>query len=123
MALLRKLGPRGKSSEPDELRDIVANLNNVLNSKRGFSFFVRDFGISDFNHLNSREDIISAVMVEVKVCIEQFEPRVKNLSIVKIQDDDVFRLSFRIDCTLRDSARSLSLFMDPRQEQYQVGGI
>ena len=47
MALLRKLaGVHGKTNDNDIL-SIIDNLNNVLNTKRGYGYFLPNYGISD----------------------------------------------------------------------------
>ncbi|SMF94695.1 type VI secretion system lysozyme-like protein [Methylomagnum ishizawai] len=120
MDLLRKLGNNTATGERDLVLGIVDNLNHVLNSKRGFSYFLEDFGISDYNHLSSREDIARAVMREVRENIEAFEPRIKLVDIVEIPDASLFRLSFRINCIVRENSRSLSMIFDPRIERYWV---
>lgn len=120
MDLLRKLGNKGETGERDLVLGIVDNLNHVLNSKRGFSYFLEDFGISDYNHLSSREDIARAIIREVRENIELFEPRIKLMDIVELPDNSLFRLSFRINCIVRDTSRSLSMIFDPRLDRYTV---
>jgi len=116
MALLKKIS----AGDEDEIQSIVDNLNNLLNTKRGWGFFLKDFGISDYNHLHSRDNIAELAIREVSENIERFEPRVKLVKIVDLENDEQFRLSFRIDCMIRENARSLVLFMDPVLERYEV---
>lgn len=120
MALLRKLANSGGTSEEDEIKSIIDNLNNVLNTKRGYGFFLQDFGISDYHHLSSRDDIAETIIHEVSENIKQFEPRVELVKVVDIKDDKLFRLSFRVDCVVRNNARSLKLFLDPLLDRYQI---
>ena len=120
MALLRKLaGVHGKTNDNDIL-SIIDNLNNVLNTKRGYGYFLPNYGISDYNHLSSRDDIVKAVIREVSENIECFEPRIELVKVVQIKDDTLLHLSFRIDCIVRESTRSLKLLLDPIQDRYQV---
>ena len=120
MALLRKLAGRNRKVEDDDIMSIIDNLNNVLNTKRGYGYFLDDFGISDYNHLNSRDDIAKVIIREVSENIERFEPRIVLVKIVDLKNDALFRLSFRIDCVVRNNARSLNLFLDPILDRYQV---
>ena len=53
------------------LASIVENLNNVLNTKKGFGSILSDMGIRDLNEFRSRDDILSVVMEEVRQNIEQ----------------------------------------------------
>jgi predicted component of type VI protein secretion system len=111
MDFLRKLGNKSDGGR-DLVHSIVDNLNHVLNSKRQFSYFLPDFGISDYNHLSSREDIAREIM---------FESRIKMVSIVELKESpSVFRLSFRIDCIVKGNSRSLSMVFDPRLDRYLV---
>lgn len=120
MALLRKLANNRGTSEDDEIKSIIDNLNNVLNTKRNYGSFLQDFGISDYHHLSSRDDIAETVIREVSENINRFEPRVALIKVVDIKDDRLFRLSFRVDCVVRNNTRSLKLFLDPIMDRYQI---
>jgi type VI secretion system protein len=120
MALLRKLANTSGTSEEDEIRSIIDNLNNVLNSKRGYGFFLQDFGISDYHHLSSRDNIAETIIREVSENIKRFEPRVELIEVVDVKDDRLFRLSFRINCVVRNNSHSLKLFLDPLLDRYQI---
>lgn len=112
MSLLRKLAS-GKGEEDDEIKSIVDNINNVLTTRRGYGFFLQDFGISDHHHLSSCNDIAAIIIKEVKENIETFEPRIEVIEVTNINDEPFSRLSFSIDCLIRDNARPLKLFLDP----------
>ena len=120
MGLLRKLVSEKQENEEDEIKSIIDNLNNILNTKRDYGFFLKDFGIPDHHHLNSSEHIALMVINEVTKNIEHFEPRIKLIDIVATKDDRLFRLSFRIDCMVKNTTHSLSLFLDPIRNNYQV---
>ena len=57
---------------------------------------------------------------EISENIECFEPRIELINIETIKDDRLFRLSFRIDCVLRNNGSPLKLFLDPIRDCYQV---
>ena len=120
MSLLRKLVNVKQKGDDDEIKSIVDNLNNILNTRRDYGFFLKNFGISDHHHLNSSDHIALMVIDEVTQNIKHFEPRVELIDIVTIEDDRLFRLSFRIDCMVRKNSHSLKLFLDPRNDHYQV---
>jgi type VI secretion system lysozyme-like protein len=120
MGLLRKLaGDKGKG-EDNEIKSIIDNLNNVLNTTRGYGYFLNNFGISDYKYLCTREDVSMAIIAEITENIKLFEPRIVLKQIVSIKDDTLFRLSFRIDCVVRSNAHSLKLFLDPVLDHYQI---
>ena len=120
MGLLRKLaGGQGKT-EDNQIGSIIDNLNHVLNTSRGYGYFLDDFGLSDYKYLGTREDIERAIIAEVSENIQRFEPRVILKRIESIQDGKLFRLAFRIDCMLLNSPRALTLFLDPAQPGCRV---
>jgi len=102
----------GSRSENKDLLSIVENLNNILNTKKGYGSFLAEFGIRDMNEYTSRDDIIHAVMNEVKENIERYEPRVRVMDIVIEQDDNPFALSFKVACMVRESSKSLKMVFD-----------
>lgn len=112
MALLRKLAG-GKYEDDDEVNSIIENINNILSTRRGYGFFLQDFGMSDYHHLNSGNDIAEIIIKDLKENIENFEPRVEVVGIVNIKDDKVSRMSFSVDCLIRDNRQPLKLFLDP----------
>ena len=114
MALLRKfmLGVEGRKAENQDLQDIVENLNNVLNTKKDYGSVLKDFGIRDMNEYSSREHIAIAVIREVKENIERYEPRVQLVRIIRMEDENPLRLSFRIECRLRETSQSLHMVFD-----------
>ena len=120
MGLLNKLADKKGEVDDKEIRSIIDNLNNVLNTTRDYGFFLHNFGISDYKYLGTREDIAKAIIDEITENIELFEPRVALEQIVSIKDNKLLRLSFRIDCVVRKTGHSLKLFLDPVQDHYRI---
>lgn len=113
MALFRKFIQRPeRRSENQDLLEIVANLNNILNTKRGYGALQAELGINDMNEFCSREHIALAIEKEVKENIQKYEPRIESVKMTRISDDNPMRLSFQLECTLRHTARSLRLVFD-----------
>ena len=120
MGLLRKLAGGKSNPEDNEIKSIIDNLNNMFNTTRGYGFFLQNFGISDYKYLSTREDIAKAIISEISENIELFEPRIVLNQVVDIQDDKLFRLSFRIDFMVRNKPHSLKLFLDSIDNHYQI---
>jgi len=116
MALFSKFtcGSGGSRARPDheDLLSIVENLNNILNTKKDYGSFLADFGIRDMNEYTSRDDIVHAVMEEVKHNIEQFESRVRVIDIQIVDDENPLMLSFKVECIVQDSSKSLNMVFD-----------
>ncbi len=111
---------RSRGTEERRILDIVDNLNNVLNTKKGFGSFLDEFGIADMNEHRSRERIAQAIMQEVKRNIELYEPRVKLMDITLVRDNNPMRLSFLIMCSIRKNARSLRMVFDSTFNSFHV---
>lgn len=121
MALLKKFTAHAEiKDESQDLQDIVDNLNNVLNTKKDYGSALKDFGIRDMNEYSSREHIAVAVIREVKENIEKYEPRVQLVRIIRMDDDNPLRLSFRIDCRLRETAQALHMVFDSIYNSIQL---
>ena len=112
MAFFHKFtsGAQRPSSTP--LLSIVENLNNVLNTTRGYGSPLMDFGINNMGGHMSRQDMALAVIRDVRECIQRYEPRVQLDDIVLEDDKNPLRLSFTIRCTVLRSATSLHLVFD-----------
>ena len=116
MALFRKLSqtPR-KAPDVEAVESIVRNLNQILNTRRGFGSFLTDFGISDLSECSSREVLIVAIRREVELSISRYEPRIRVIAVEAKEGPDRLRLSFVITCAFRDSKRSFDLVFESRR--------
>lgn len=120
MALFRADKTNRSGHEDDELSRIVANLNRVLNTKRGYGSILQDFGISDLNEFTSRDVLVIRIMDEVKRNIECYEPRLQLINIAVKDNQDVFRISFDINCILKDTKKALVMEFNSVYNQFKV---
>lgn len=118
MALLDKLA--GHKTEEDEMVSIIDNLNNIFNTKRGYGFFLQDFGISDYHHLSYGNNINEMIIAELAENITRFEPRIELVKIEAIHEEGGGRQFFQIDCLVRSNAYSLKVFLEPIRKGYRV---
>jgi type VI secretion system lysozyme-like protein len=108
MSLFNKYADSPTAGSKDRyLKDIIENLNYVLNTKRGFGSFLPDFGIRDMSECSSRDHLAAVIMEEVKYNIEQYEPRLQLVKIGTEKTNDPFRISFKIECTMKDTQKAL----------------
>jgi type VI secretion system protein len=108
MALFSKFDRRSPAEEKDtELKNIIDNLNYILNTKKGYGSFIDNFGIRDMNEYSSRDQLAVAIMDEVKQNIEQYEPRLQLMKISIEDTSDPFRISFKIECRLKETKKAL----------------
>ncbi|HVY61460.1 MAG TPA: GPW/gp25 family protein, partial [Planctomycetota bacterium] len=64
-----------KRKVKDELHAIIANLNRVLNTKKGFGSYVKEFGVGDWNAWRARKAIVETLIQEIQQNVQLFEPR------------------------------------------------
>jgi len=108
------------SPENPELVSIIDNLNNILNTKREYGSFIADFGIRDLNEYTSQDHIAAAIIDEVKVNIEKYEPRVEIINISRSEDSNPFHIAFNIECEVRKNSRSLHMVFDSVFNSVQI---
>ncbi len=113
MAFFNKFGKSSTTGSGDQdLQSIIENLNNVLNTKKGYGSFLKDYGIRDMNEYSSRDHLSVAIMDEVTCNIEQYEPRLQLVSIAIEDNDDPFRIAFKIECRVKETEQSLFMEFD-----------
>ena len=94
------------------IEDLIRNLNWVLNSKKGFSHFVREFGIGDYNAYQNRQKVIETILEEIKKNFQLFEPRVELIDIRQLESDLSYYLKFEIRCRILESDRPIYVIFD-----------
>ncbi len=113
MALFDKFNyNKGAGGQADSIRDIVENMNNILNTKKNYGSYLKDYGIRDLNEFNDRDGMIEIIMNEVVRCIEHYEPRVEIVNVIKEEETDMFKLSFKMECVIKESKKTLNMVFD-----------
>jgi type VI secretion system lysozyme-like protein len=124
MALFNKFADNIIAGPKDrDIKDIIENLNFVLNTKKGYGSFLSDFGIRDMNEYSSRDHLAVAIMEEVKYNIEQYEPRLQLVKISTENNDDPFRISFKIECRLRDTQKALLMDFNSVYNDFHIRNV
>ena len=114
------VGSSAASREDQDIHSIIENLNNVLNTKKGYGSFLKGYGIRDMNEYSSRDHLATAIMDEVTYNIEQYEPRLQLISMSLEENDDPFRISFKIECKVRETAKSLFMELDSVYNDFYI---
>ena len=113
MALFNKFKyDKGTGGRSDSIHDIVENMNNILNTKKDYGTYLKEYGVRDLNEFNSRDGMIEIIMEEVVRCIEDYEPRVEIIDVIKEEEIDMFKLSFKMECVIKDSKKTLNMVFD-----------
>jgi len=120
----QKFNYRHKTRSLDPvLESIIDNLNNILNTRMGYGSPLADFGIRDMNEYTSKGHIASAVMDELRRNIELYEPGVELIDVAIEDDTNPFKLSFKIECRIKESARSMKMVFDTVMNSIHVDNL
>jgi len=123
MSLLAKLAGISSNNRRDsncDINVIMGNLNNILGTKRGYGFFLEKFGLSDYKHISSHDDIVDMLSNEIKENIELFEPRIKVKKIINNTDISLTLLSFQLDFEVNKHNYSCKVYLDSVSKSFQV---
>jgi type VI secretion system protein len=75
----------------------VEHLRDLLNTRQGEAVTVPDFGVIDFTDLvHNFPDAIQLLQRSIRATILQYEPRLKNVVVQHVRDEDVLVLKFQI---------------------------
>ena len=93
--LLSRLG--SKTQRPDPIGDVVEHLRVLLNTRQGESLTVPDYGVMDFTDLVHAFPLsINELQQAIRTTISTFEPRLRNVVVRFVPDDDPLVLRFEI---------------------------
>jgi len=102
-----------------ERDDIIANLNNVLTTKRGVGSFLRNFGLTEIGH-KTQAEMINTLMREIKENILLYEPRVELIEVDENFDDDTGRTVLSVHLRVRSDNQALHFAMDSKLKRLQL---
>ncbi len=97
--LLGRLATSGASSQPggDLSGDIAAHLHALLNTRIGSAPTAPAYGVVDFTDLvHAFPKSIPALALSIRSTILAFEPRLKNVNVRHLPDEDPWLLKFEI---------------------------
>ncbi|MBL8603492.1 MAG: type VI secretion system baseplate subunit TssE [Myxococcales bacterium] len=99
--LQRMAAPDPMRVRVDELESIVEHLRGLLNTRQGESPTVPDFGVVDFTDLvHNFPESIQVLQRSIRATILQYEPRLKNVVVQHVRDEEVLTLKFQITAQL-----------------------
>ena len=97
--LARELGVAGRPEDADLV---------LLNTCVGDSLTVPDFGLMDFSDIvHELPQGIHTIQQSIRNVIMKFEPRLKNVSVRYIPDEEPLILRFEVVARLNDASRSV----------------
>ncbi len=89
------------SDTSDTIHSIVSHLQVLLNTRKGDAICAPEFGVVDFvDIVHSFPGSIQQLVKSIRATILEFEPRLKNVNVRHIPDQDSLTLQFEISAQL-----------------------
>lgn len=111
---------RSPPQKDHDLQAIVDNLNRVLNTKKGFGYWLEGFGIGDYNMYRGRAQIVKTLVAEIKENIERFEPRVRIDAVEEVEAESPFRLKFQVSGIFVGRDRPFFIVVDSIRQDVSI---
>lgn len=102
------------AEEVMQISKVLVHIQKLLNVRQGSIDMLSDYGLPDFNDLATRFPYaIIEIKNEIKACITKYEPRLVNVHVSHVQDEEE-PLSLRFDITARlvTSERETSVWFE-----------
>ncbi len=104
--LLSRLGTGQRHT--DTVQSVLDHLKVLLNTCQGESITVPDYGLMDFSDIvHELPHGIHKIQQSIRAVILKYEPRLKNVSVRYIPDEEPLVLKFEVVARLNDESRSL----------------
>ena len=110
---------RGRA-QGDEVRSVVENLNRVLNTKKGFGYWLEGYGIGDYNVHRGRSAIVKTLVEELQENIRRFEPRVSLEEVTEVESASPFRLRFQVSGVFVGDDKPFYIVVDSIRQEVTV---
>lgn len=93
--------PPGARKLPGDMEEVMESihqhLQTMLNTRRGASETVPDYGTSDFSDFFRGYESVETLKEEIRRSVERYEPRLSDVQVVfEPRDDDPYRVHFEI---------------------------
>ncbi len=80
--------------------DITAHLVEILNTRMGSARTVPDYGLMEVSEVtHDFPDAIAAIQRSLKACIQQYEPRLKNVQVRHVKAETVAQMVLEFEIT------------------------
>ena len=119
MNLLSHFRPTEKRGTPTE--DIFEAICDLLNTKKTFGSYQRDFGLDTYVYLGSNKEITKQIIHDIKACIEKFERRITILDLQSTSSDNPFFLNFALHCKIEGKDHAFHLSFHHQKNFFKKG--
>lgn len=120
MSLLNKFRP---PKSTNSMKAIIEHLNDLLNTKREFGNYPRDYGLDSYIYLGSNEKIILKIIDDIHDCLNKYEKRVSDVEVIHMNTEDPFTRTFLITCKIEAQHYSFHLSFQAQKHFYQLEAV
>lgn len=113
-------GSRAGRTHRDGLAHVLLNLEAVLNTKAGYGFFRRDFGLGDYTEKYGTRELVETLTRELRDEIAAHEPRLSDVEVTLRGRDAGLWLHFGLTGVLGGERRRLRLRFDTQSGHVRV---
>lgn len=120
MSILRKYGQRSSIDSAKSAQQVLQDLHNVLNAKKGFAYFDENFGVTDISSYTDRAYVVNRVIEEVRRNINSYLPSVELLEIKESENPRSDRITIEAKCRVLGHLEEIQFITDMGAHRWQV---
>ncbi|WP_163992306.1 type VI secretion system baseplate subunit TssE [Pyxidicoccus caerfyrddinensis] len=113
-------GRRPGSTGRHGLEHVLLNLEAVLNTREGYGFFRRDFGLGDYTEKYGTRELVETLTAELREEIARHEPRLTEVVVTLRGRDAGLWLHFGLSAVLGGTHHKLRLLFDTQSGRVRV---
>ncbi|MBU1169350.1 MAG: type VI secretion system baseplate subunit TssE [Proteobacteria bacterium] len=106
-------GKRHRVNSGDHIISVVDHLKKLLNSRQGTTLMDIGFGMPDFTSLRATfPDSVRDIERSIAQTIERYEPRLNQVGVLFVDQDEHLTLFFQIQATLISETEPLNIYLE-----------
>jgi type VI secretion system protein len=102
------------------LEHVLLNLEAVLNTREGYGYFRRDFGLGDYTEKYGTRELVETLTAELREEIARHEPRLTEVEVTLRGRDAGLWLHFGLSAVLGGTRHKLRLLFDTQSGRVRV---
>lgn len=111
---------RDRSRVSDQIASVVDHLKKLLNSRQGTTLMDESYGMPDFTDLRAAfPDSVRDIERSIALTIERFEPRLTDVNVDFMEQDEQMTLYFQIRASLNAEDEPMPIHL---QSTLDAGG-
>jgi predicted component of type VI protein secretion system len=117
MSLLNKF--RSIVAKKALTEEIIENICDLLNTKKGYGTFQKDLGIDSYIHPGTDNVLHKKIIEEIEQCITKYENRIQIEEILPLPNPSPFFYSFVIKCKIQRVSHDLRIAFHTQHRSFE----